>query len=51
MSRHDRPSGIQSQLGKYAPQMREADPTLGRAAWREVWLNHGLIVFNPAHFG
>lgn len=52
MSRNtERPAGIQSQLGKYAPQMREADPALGREACRAVWQAHGLIVFNPAHFG
>lgn len=51
MSRNDRPSGYRSPLAAYAPQMRESDPTLGRAACRDAWLNHGLIVFNPAHFG
>lgn len=52
MSRNaERPSGLRSTLGSYAPQMREADPALGREACRQAWLNHGLIVFNPAHFG
>lgn len=50
MSR-DKPQGFRSPLATYAPAMREADPTLGRAACREVWQAHGLIVFNPAHFG
>lgn len=50
MSRNnDRPAGIQSQLGKYAPQMREADPSIGRQACREVWHAHALAVFNPKH--
>lgn len=49
MSRNDRPSGFQSPLAKYAPQMREADPTLGRQACREVWHAHELAVFNPKH--
>lgn len=50
MSR-DKPSGFRSPLATYAPAMREADPSLGREACRQVWLAHGLIVFNPAHFG
>ena len=50
MSRnHERPAGISSQLAKYAPQMREADPTLGRQACKEVWHAHELAVFNPKH--
>lgn len=52
MSRNnERPSGFRSPLATYAPAMREADPTLGREACRQVWQAHGLIVFNPAHFG
>lgn len=43
--------GFRSPLGAYAPQMREADPSQGREACRLAWQNHGLIVFNPAHFG
>lgn len=52
MSRNiDKPSGYRSPLATYAPAMREADPTLGREACKQVWHAHGLIVFNPAHFG
>lgn len=52
MSRNnDRPAGFRSSLGAHAPAMREADPTLGREACKQVWQAHGLIVFNPAHFG
>lgn len=50
MSRNtDKPSGFRSPLGAYAPQMREADPTLGRQACKEVWHAHALAVFNPKH--
>lgn len=47
----DQPQGFRSSLGAHAPAMREADPTLGREACRQAWLNHGLAVFNPKHFG
>lgn len=50
MSRNiDRPSGFRSPLGTYAPQMREADPALGRAAGAKAWHELGLLVVNPDH--
>jgi hypothetical protein len=50
MSRSDRPSGFErTSLTAYAPQLREADPALGRAAGARAWHELELLVVNPAH--
>lgn len=52
MSRNaERPSGLQSSLGAYAPSFREADPANGRSAGAFAWREMGLLVAKPEHFG
>lgn len=45
----DQPGGYRSSLAAYAPNFREADPALGRAAGAKAWHELGLLVVNPDH--
>ena len=38
---------LRSSLSPLAPLARDADPAKARAAAREAWLRHGLILINP----
>jgi hypothetical protein len=38
---------VRSSLSSVAPLARDADPAKARAAAREAWLQHGLILINP----
>lgn len=49
MSR-DKPSGFErTSLTSWAPNFREADPSLGRAAGAKAWHEMRLLVVNPDH--
>jgi hypothetical protein len=41
------PMSLRSSLGPIAPLGRDPDPLRARAAAREAWQRHGLILINP----
>ena len=46
---HHKTGGFRSSLAAYAPNFRESDPALGRAAGAKAWHEMGLLVVNPDH--
>ncbi len=52
MSRHrEDGSGFRSPLAAFASSHHEKHPGHGREAARKIWLETGLLVANPEHYG